>query len=250
MIPFTREPVLRLGSWHISAFAALMVAGILVGRTILMRRARRFAIPHAEIAPLYLIMLVAGIAGAVLAQGILSYGGFTLEMGGLASIGGLAAGIPAGLAYAAIRRLAWQRTLQMFDIIAFAVPFASSVARLGCVLAHDHRGLPSTGWLAVSFPEGSRWDLGLLDFLFLAGLSLLFLVLDRWPHQPGLFIAVAGVLYGSFRIWRETLDVSRHFAPWAVVVLVGVLSWVISALLPRQRLEFVQSARPVRAEQA
>jgi len=238
MIPFAPQPSMQIGSRHVTAFGALIVAGILVGRTVLMRRARRFGISHAEIAPLYLIMLVAGLAGAVIAQAFMSRAGFTMERGlGLASIGGLGFGIAAGVLFCTLKRWTFARSLMAFDIIAFAVPFASCVARLGCALAHDHRGLPSESWLAVRFPEGPRWDLGLLEFLFLAALSLLFLLLDRTPHRPGFFIAIAGVLYGAFRIWRETLDVTPHFTPWAVVMLIGAAVWFypsVSRIVPNR----------------
>jgi len=237
MIPFTPEPVLRIGSWHISAFAALLVAGILVGRIVLMRRARRFGISHAEIAPLYLTMLIAGLAGAVLAQTILSHSG-------LASIGGLAAGLPAGILFCWLRGWAARRSLLTLDVVAFAVPFASCVARFGCVVAHDHRGLPSESWLAVRFPEGPRWDLGLLEFLFLAALSILFLILDRQPHRPGFFIAIAGVLYGAFRIWRETLDATPRFAPWAAVLLACAAGWLLSQALLHRREHRLHVLRP------
>jgi phosphatidylglycerol:prolipoprotein diacylglycerol transferase len=227
MIPFAPEPVIRLGAWHVSAFSALMVAGILVGRTVLMRRARRFGIAHHEMAPLYLTMLIAGLVGAVLAQAIMTRTHTTLEPGvGLASIGGLAAGLLAGIVMCSLRRYSFRQSFLLLDITAFAVSFASCVARLGCALAHDHRGLPSDAWFAVLFPEGPRYDLGLLEFAFLAGLSVLFVVLDRKPRPVGYFFGLAGVLYGAFRLWREALDVGPHLTPWVIVCLIGAAAWV------------------------
>jgi phosphatidylglycerol:prolipoprotein diacylglycerol transferase len=229
MIPFTAEPEIRIGSHQITIYAALMVSGILVGRTILMRRARRFGFTEAEITPIYLTMLIAGLAGAVVAQAFITRTGLALDRLGLASIGGLAGGLLAGIAMCATRCYPFARAFLLLDIIAFAVPFASCVARLGCALAHDHRGLPSESWLAVRFPEGPRWDLGLLEFFFLALLSALFLILDRKLRRPGFFFAVAGILYGGFRIWREALGVAPQVTPWIVVMILGAGTWIVTS---------------------
>ena len=67
--------------------------------------------------------------------------------------------------------------MRRLDIIAYAMPIGWMIGRLGCTLAHDHRGLASTSWIAVNFPEGPRYDLGLIEFLFLIGWSLLFVCL-------------------------------------------------------------------------
>jgi phosphatidylglycerol:prolipoprotein diacylglycerol transferase len=232
MIPYFPEPVLPLGVWKLHAFTLMLLAGIITGRTILLRRARRLSIPFDEIVPLYLTMLIAGLSGAILAQALEIRMGFTLNaVPGMESIGGLLAGLPAGIAVCFLRRCPLHRSLLLLDIIAFAVPFASCVARFGCVLAHDHRGLPSTAWYAVRFPEGPRYDLGLLEFVFLAGLSGLFLLLDRKPRPAGFFAGLAGILYGVFRLCRASLDVKGHDLAWVIVSLAGA-AWLVLSGAP------------------
>ena len=58
------------------------------------------------------------------------------------------------------------------DVVAFAFPFAWTLARTGCFLAHDHIGIASTFWLAVRFPEGPHLDLGLIEALFTASVAI------------------------------------------------------------------------------
>jgi phosphatidylglycerol:prolipoprotein diacylglycerol transferase len=201
---------------------------------MLLRRARRFGIEHAEIAPFYLAILIAGLGGAVIAQLLLSWTRATLEPGlGLASIGALAGGLAAAILVCCVRHDSLRHSLLLLDIAAFVAPFASCVARLGCALAHDHRGLPSDAWYAVRFPEGGRYDLGLLEFAFLAALSALFLILDARRHRPPFFFGLAALLYGAFRLWRETLDVNPHFLPWAVVCVLGAAVWIPAMVCAR-----------------
>jgi prolipoprotein diacylglyceryltransferase len=85
----------------------------------------------------------------------------------------------------------------------FVLPWM--IGRLGCALAYDHRGFASTSWIAVNFPEGPRYDLGLIEFLFLIVMGIGFKLLDRRPRQVGFFVGLYGVVYGGFRIWLDTL---------------------------------------------
>src|SRR5260370_37083557 len=93
---------------------------------------------------------------------------------GIRSLGVISGGFLGGLLWCRFRRLSLFETLRRLDIVAYATPFAWMFGRLGCALAHDHRGLPSTSWIAVQFPEGPRYDLGLIEFLFLIGMAILF----------------------------------------------------------------------------
>jgi phosphatidylglycerol:prolipoprotein diacylglycerol transferase len=75
--------------------------------------------------------------------------------------------------------------LPYFDVLALTFPFAFAIARAGCFLAHDHIGAPSAHWLAVRFPGGSRFDLGLLECLAACAVGILAIALSRWRLAPG-----------------------------------------------------------------
>ena len=146
---------------------------------------------------------------------------------GIRSLGGISGGFLGGLLWCRIRGLSLFETLRRLDIVAYVIPFAWMFGRLGCALAHDHRGLPSSSWIAVQFPEGPRYDLGLIEFLFLVLLAVTFRVLDRQPRAVGFFFSLFGVLYGSFRIWLDTLHLQpMRFYGGAAAVIVGVLAWI------------------------
>lgn len=219
MLPYYPQPVFEVGAFRIHAFALFAVAAILTARWMVLRRARRFGIGFEEIAPFYLTVICAGLAGAVAA-------GLLINGRGVSSLGAIVGGLIASVCYCYIRRIPPKRGAALLDIAAFAAPFAGAIGRIGCTLAHDHRGLPSETWLAFHFPEGGRYDLGFFDLLFLVTLSLALLALDRKRRSPLFFPGLTAAAYGGFRIWLQTLDVFPNFLPWAVVCAIGVVTLV------------------------
>src|ERR1035438_7053757 len=175
MIPYYPQPVLQVGPFAIHAFGALAAVAVVVGGRSIMVRAHRFGIPSEQMFRFSFWIYASAIVGAVLSKTVLSdfpafladpSRAFRLSLG-VRSAGGIAAGFVAGLLWCRCHRLSLFESRRRLDIIAYAMPLAWMIGRLGCTLAHDHRGLASTSWIAVQFPEGSRYDLGLIEFLFL-----------------------------------------------------------------------------------
>jgi phosphatidylglycerol:prolipoprotein diacylglycerol transferase len=234
MLPYFEQPLIRVGPVTIHAFSVLLLAAIILGRWIVLRRARRLGIAADSMAFLCTTMLLCGLAGAHLVKTILpDIPGFLADPAlvlyrthGIASLGGLGGGLLGGVLLCRIRGCSNAQTLLRLDIIAYALPFAWTLGRLGCALAHDHRGIPSTVWLAVRFPEGPRYDLGLIEFLFLIALSALFYFLDRRPRPAGFFFGLYGVIYGLFRVWLDTLHIQPlRFLGGATACVVGLAGW-------------------------
>ena len=207
--------MIPVGRWLIPAFSVTMAAAIVAGRFIVVHRARRLGIRHEAIAPLYLCAGLAGVAGAL--AGPLLH----LETG-LTSFGGAIAALSVAVLFCRLRAYSYVRTLCLLDVLAFAAAFAAMLGRLGCALAHEHRGILSTGWLAVRYPEGPRYDLGLIEFLFLLVLCIVFCWLDRRPRPAGFFLIAGAVAYGVFRILRAELEVEPHIMGWVFVCLAGI----------------------------
>lgn len=137
------------------------------------------------------------------------------------------------------RRLPAAAIARFLDCVAFAFPFAWAVARAGCALAHDHPGVPSTHWLAVQFPGGPRWDLGLVEFLYTILIAGAFLLLDRRPRPTGLHAGLFLALYGPARFAMETVrtDDARYLgwtpAQYATPLLAAAGLAVLLAVLRR-----------------
>jgi phosphatidylglycerol---prolipoprotein diacylglyceryl transferase len=234
MIPYFPQPVLHLGPLQIHAFGALAALAVLVGGRVILLRAHRQSIPVEQMFQLCACAYLSAMVGAVLSKLVLdNFPAIFLNPGhafranlGFRSVGGIGGGFLGALVWCRWRRLSLFEAMRRLDIIAYAIPSAWMIGRLGCTLAHDHRGLFTTSWIAVQFPEGSRYDLGLIEFLFLILLTIAFFVLDRRPRPVGFYFGLYGVVYGGFRIWLDTLHAQPlRFYGGAVGVLVGLLGW-------------------------
>jgi len=116
-----------------------------------------------------------------------------------------------------------------------SLPAAAAVMRLGCVAEHAHAGTPSSHWLAVHYPEGSRWDLAVLELLFF----LLLAIVLRSPVVPARWCAP--VLFMSYGILRAALQplqrASTALSGTAVLFFATGLSAAFLLLVWRRRRE-------------
>ncbi len=251
MIPYYPQPAIHLGPISIHAFGVLGALATLLAFWIILRRARRMGIALEEMFQFLCVMYLCGMAGAFFAstimadsQAFVAHPARVFQVAvGIRSFGGLMGGLLSGLVWCAFRRLSLSETLRRFDVLVYAFPAAWMVGRLGCALAHDHRGLWTTSWVAVRFPEGSRYDLGLIEFVFLIGMTTVFWMLDRKPRPVGFFFALYTVVYGGFRIWLDTLhaDPLRYYEG-AIYVVIGLVSWAVARTLNRSRAPEMEAA--------
>jgi phosphatidylglycerol:prolipoprotein diacylglycerol transferase len=159
--------------------------------------------------------------------------------------------------------------LALSEVILSTYPMAWAIGRLGCALIHDHVGKSvSPGTLgslfAVGFPRSAedgvhrafgplhlvtggtdlRFDLGLLEFLFLVVLGGAFMLTWKRSVRMGTYTMIGALAYGPFRFFLDFLRVeegitgdARHggltFAQyWSLAVIaLGVV-----LLLRRKRL--------------
>ncbi len=234
MLPYFSQPEFHAGSVTISAFGVLLISGILTGRVILMRRARRLGIGRESLLAFWIAMLLGGFAGAFVLKplligmpGLLTHPLSMLHREqGLWSFGALCGGLTGGILCCLAYGFSARRTLALLDCVAYAAPFASLIARLGCALAHDHQGFRTASWIAVHFPGGPRYDLGVIEFLFLAPFAAAFYFLGRRARPAGFFFGLYGVVYGGFRIWLDTLHPEpMRFIGGGAMCLVGLAGW-------------------------
>ena len=253
MLPYYPQPVLHVGPFQIHAFGVLAAVAVVVGGRAILVRAHRQGIPVEQMFRFCFWVYICAMAGAFLSKAVLDDFPALLAdpshifkaSQGVRSVGGISSGFLAGLVWCRVHRLSALDTMRRLDIIAYAMPIGWLIGRLGCALAHDHRGLASTSWVAVAFPEGPRYDLGLIEFLFLIGMVTGFWLLDRRPRPVGFFFGLYGVVYGGFRIWLDTLHVQpARFYGGAAGVLVGLIGWAVMLALERQRPADVATSLP------
>jgi phosphatidylglycerol---prolipoprotein diacylglyceryl transferase len=211
MIPYVTLPPISIGSLVLQPFALLVSAGVLISHFTLLSRARRHNLNRGWAAEMSVAMVACGFAGAVLFKFLYRPESWAAGIWpGISSFGGLFGALAGGALYLVwARRIRGPERLRYFDSVAFAFPFGFTFGRLGCALTHDHPGLRAAdrAWLAVAYPDGARYDLGLLEMLFLMAVCGVFLGLERRPRPAGFFVAAMLLAYGLFRIALDRLHV-------------------------------------------
>jgi phosphatidylglycerol:prolipoprotein diacylglycerol transferase len=252
LFPYLEEPVLRVAGQQISAFQVLVFAAVIAGYQIVVRRAERRGWDRDLTMSLLLWTILLGFIGSHLFDTLL-YEREALRRnplvllevwGTMSSYGGLLGGIAGALWAMRRKKLSPARMFEFMDIVAFAFPFAWIFGRTGCALAHDHIGVATSSFLAVRFPDGPRFDLGLLELFFTLFISALFLALDRRPRPTGFFIALFFALYGPVRFALDVLRVgdTRYFG-WTPGQYVSIAAALFGVWLLRHVLR-----QPLRAK--
>ena len=221
-IPYFPQPAIHLGPFTVRAFGVLAAVAVVAGCWSVVRRGYRTGISLDEMFRFWLWTFGAAVTGALVYM-----------PGGISAFGALSGGLLGAVAWCLIGHLSWPETLRRLDLAAYSIPFAWMFGRLGCALAHDHRGIAAANWLTVRFPEGPRYDLGLLEFLWLAGMAILFRLLDGRPRPAGFYLGLLGVLYGACRVGLDTLRGGQTSLGSGAILIAGLAGWAAMAGLRR-----------------
>ena len=132
---------------------------------------------------------------------------FKIWQGGAASTGGFIGALAALYLFAKVRKLKFQELWPYFDILAVSLWLGWGLGRLGCFLTHLHPGKLTNFFLAVNYPGGARFDLGLFEsitgFALFAVFAVMFkrLIKKRW----GLVALYSTASYAMIRFFLDFL---------------------------------------------
>lgn len=203
MIPYIAAPELHAGPLTISAYGVMAFLSIVAGQWISFRRSVQSGLDAETSGRLVVCCAGGGLIGSHL-WWMASHASTDLfSLHGMVSFGGFF-GISAGIAL----MIFWQplsSVLKWFDAAAYSLVFGQTIGRAGCALQHDHIGIPSHSVFAVAFPDGPRFDLGLLELMFLLPVSLAVWLAGRRAWPTGLMFGAIFIVYGTFRLWLDTL---------------------------------------------
>lgn len=238
MFPYFLQPYFEIGGTRIYAFGVCVGLAVAVGCWLTVQRARRegmdahrtttflfwtvlagFVVSHLE----YLVLATPWVF--VTPSSLVTHTGLWLNLwSGMASFGGILGGVAGAVCYA--RRAKWrERDVWVhLDALAYAFPFAWAIARFGCYMAHDHPGVATTSWLGVQYPDGARWDLGLMDCLFSICVAAFFVWCARRPRAAGFYLVFFLGVYGAARLGLDALRVETRLAGWTAGHVGAVLS--------------------------
>jgi len=212
VIPFVHVP---------EAFHWLVLFAVVSGTYVGYRRSARLGLDQSLVLDMAVVAVVAGFIGAHLFSLIVYFPERIAEdpwvlldiTSGISSIGGFLGGT---LGVILLFRVRGVRLWPYTDPMVYGLTFAWIFGRLGCTLAHDHPGSPTTFALAVNypafggFPPGPRHDLGLYELVFTLVLFGLFYARRNRPRFPGWHVVAILIGYMPVRFafdFLRTADV-------------------------------------------
>jgi phosphatidylglycerol:prolipoprotein diacylglycerol transferase len=244
MIPYFRQPSLSIGPVTLYAFGSIVAVAVLMGAHRLLRRIRDKGLDETVGEDLLIYLLIPGFAVSHI-YSVLAYYPDRLVREPLlllkfweniSSFGGFLGGALGTAYYFVYRapRLDAETRWKYVDAVAFVFPFAWTIGRLACTVAHDHPGIVTSFPLAVSlesyearsyilafYESAGRLrelppadvlarmgfhDLGWYEFLYcLLVLVPVFLVLDRKGRPAGFFLGAFLLLYSPVRFGLDAL---------------------------------------------
>jgi phosphatidylglycerol:prolipoprotein diacylglycerol transferase len=202
---------MEVGPWTLKPFGVLVAIGVYAGVFIAGKFAKSRGIPQIAMSRFMLWVLVSAfVFGHVLdalfyhPQRVVSDPWMVVRLwDGLSSFGGFV-GAAIGV-FAFKRHFKVKHVLPFADTMAAAFPVGWTFGRMGCAVVHDHPGMRSDLWFAVAFEKGARFDLGLYEMVFAAGVAIVCLLLARHPRPPGFFLGFTMLVYAPVRFALDFL---------------------------------------------
>ncbi len=203
-LPYITIPDFHIGPLPLHPFGILVATGVVIGSSLALRRAPRFGLERRKLESLISWLLVVGFVlshmldelmyrpAEVLADPVQ----LLLIPKGISSFGGFIG--------ATVGALLWklktkEKILPYLEQVAAVFPISWIFGRAGCSVAHDHIGRVTTSFLGVDFPNGRRFDLGLLEMLITIPLAAVILWYARKPRPTGAILGLLSVLYAPIR---------------------------------------------------
>jgi len=238
VFPYIPNPTLDLGFYRLEAFSVLVVIAVVVQYAITVRRSPGVGIDRRTASTLVGWAIGLGIVFAHVFD-VVAYTPEKLSenplvllqvWGSLSSFGGMMGGLFGIYVVMRMKRMTAADMLRFFDVLIYALPFTLAIGRLGCALQHDHPGVTSSHWLAVRFPDGPRFDLGLLEFLYVGGMAAAFAAVGRRPRPDGFYIGFFFLLYGPVRFAMDSLRIQEaRYAGWTPGQYLSIVATIIGA---------------------
>lgn len=278
MIPFFEQPTLLLGPVTLHAFGALVGAALIAGSAIVVRRCRATGLDPERGGDMAIYAIVAGFVAAHLYAVFAYYPRDVLRdpllvlkiWENISSFGGFVGGIFGIWLFLRVRTpgLPGGEKWKYLDAAAFAMPFAWTIGRLACTVAHDHPGTVTTFPLGVSLasPEARAYiasyyeaagrlaelpppahlarmafhDLGWYEFLYTLFVMVpAFLFLDRKARRPGFYAIAFLFLYVPARFALDFLRLAdaRYLGltPAQYAAIAGFAAAGVAVVLRRRR---------------
>lgn len=251
MIPFFQFQTISLGPVTIQVWGLCVALGIAVALRLAYFLCKKYLLSSDVILDLAIWVLAGGMIMARVFHVVFYNPGFfaahpeeILQVwhGGASSLGGFAGAALAVWLFAKKRKFTLKELLPYFDMGAVSLWLGWGIGRIGCFLIHDHPGTLTSFVLGVRYPEGIRFDLGLLESLLGFALFIIFFLLFkklikiRW----GLVASLSFIAYAVVRFFLDFLRIPASApggdlryayltpAQWGMImIIVGLTTWLV-----------------------
>lgn len=209
-LPYITIPDFHIGPLPLHPFGILVATGVVLGSSLALRRAPRFGLDRRKLESLMSWMLLFGFVLSHVLDELMYRPREVLEnpiqllqiWKGISSYGGFIGAVVGALAW---KHKTKEKVLPYLEQVAAVFPVAWIFGRSGCSVAHDHIGRVTTSFLAVDFPHGRRFDLGLLEMLITIPLAAVMLWYARKPRPTGAVLGLLSLLYAPIRFPLDAL---------------------------------------------
>ncbi len=208
MLPYLHLLFIQLGPVKIYTWGFFVSLGFLAAYAVLIKK---YPSEKNIFTDSLLYILIGSMIGARLFY-VLFYAPETLSairdfwkiwQGGMSSFGGFFAGFAVIYFYAKIKKI---NLYVLSGKIAFVLPLGLAISRIGCYLINDHPGIKTIASpLSVAYPDGPRFDLGLLLLIFDAMLFA-YLALKK---KKTLYLESFLIIFGAGRFLLDFLRVEE-----------------------------------------
>ena len=216
MIPFFQYNTVIIGPITLQVWGIMVSLGILISTLFAIYWCRKYLLSANVLTDLIIWSIIGGFIGARFFHVVFYNSGYYLQHlievlyiwnGGLSSVGGFIGALVAGLIFFKRRHFSFKEVLPYLDVGALSLWLGWGIGRIGCFLIHDHPGRLTDFFLAVDFPGGARFDLGLLDSIlgFLIFFVFLFLFKPLVKKRWGLVFEFSFIAYGVARFFLDFL---------------------------------------------
>ena len=209
-IQFPSIPFPIIGKLTIHAFGILVATGMVVGAWLTRKRGRELGLVDEMVSSMITWVLVTGFLFAHIFD-VFAYQTYGSQPSlweilnptmGFSSFGGFI-GALVGLFVWCWRKK--QPVMPYADSLGYGLATGWMFGRLGCFTAHDHPGIHTSFFLAVKYPDGARFDLGLLEALWAMGIALAFAILRRKRRPLGIYVTILTLAYAPVRFGLDFL---------------------------------------------
>ena len=213
MIPYFEIHSFVVGPLTIQIWGLMVALGILVGLDISYNLAKKYSLSTNVLFDVAIWSVIGALIGGRLFY-FLFYNFFAEPLdvfkfwqGGASSLGGFIGVAVAIWLFMKKRHFSFNEFLPYLDVGMIGLWIGWGIGRLGCFLIHDHPGILSNSFLAVNFPSGARYDLGLLESFLSFVIFLIFICLFRYlvNKKWGLVTFYSFGLYAFGRFFLDFL---------------------------------------------